>query len=64
MPEASPAVLTVLDGNGKILWSKSSDWPAGMNTVEIDLTGLSVAGVLYYKLETPEKSAVRKMVRI
>jgi hypothetical protein len=64
LPEASQAVLTVLDGNGKILWSKSSDWPAGMNTVEIDLTGLSVAGVLYYKLETPEKSAVRKMVRI
>jgi len=64
LPESSAAVLTVLDGNGKILWSKSSDWPAGMNTVEIDLTGLSAAGVLYYKLETPEKSAVRKMVRI
>ncbi|MFN0173273.1 MAG: HYR domain-containing protein [Saprospiraceae bacterium] len=64
LPEASPAVLTILDGNGKILWSKSSEWPAGMNTVDIDLTGLSAAGVLYYKLETPEKSAVRKMVRI
>ena len=64
LPEVSPEVLTVFDGNGKVLWSKSSDWPAGMNTVEIDLTGLSAAGVLYYKLETPEKSAERKMVRM
>ncbi len=64
LPEASPATLTVVDGNGKVLWSKSSDWPAGMNTVDFDLTGLSAAGILYYKLETPTKSAVRKMVRI
>ncbi len=64
LPEASPATLLVVDGNGKILWSKSSDWPAGLNTVQIDLSGLSAAGVLYYKLETPTKSAVRKMVRI
>ncbi|MBC7774006.1 MAG: HYR domain-containing protein [Phycisphaerae bacterium] len=64
IPEASPAVLTILDENGKVIWSKSGDWPAGMNSVEIDLSGLSAAGVLYYKLETPAKSAVRKMVRI
>ena len=64
LPEASPATLTVVDGNGKVLWSKSNNWPAGMNTVDVDLTGLSAAGVLYYKLETPTKSAVRKMVRI
>ncbi|MDO8367877.1 MAG: HYR domain-containing protein [Saprospiraceae bacterium] len=64
LPEASAGVLTILDGNGRVLWSRSSDWPAGMNTVEIDLTGLSAAGVLYYKLETDHKSAVRKMVRI
>ncbi len=64
LPEASSAVLTVLDGQGKVLWSKSNEWPAGMNTVEVDLSGLSAAGVLYYKLETPTKNAVRKMVRI
>ncbi|MFN0215586.1 MAG: HYR domain-containing protein [Saprospiraceae bacterium] len=64
LPEASPAVLTVFDGNGKVLWTNSSDWLAGRNSLEIDLTGLSAAGVLYYKLETPTKSAVRKMVQI
>jgi len=64
LPEASVAVITIIDGKGKVLWSKSSDWPAGVNTVDVDLTGLSAAGILYYKLETPTKSAVRKMVRI
>ena len=64
LPEPSSAVLTVFDGNGKLLWSKSGDFQSGLNTVEIDLAELSVAGVLYYKLETPTKTAVRKMVRI
>ena len=64
LPEASPAVLTILDESGRVLWSHASDWSAGMNTVEIDLIGLSGAGILYYKLETPTKNAVRKMVRI
>jgi hypothetical protein len=64
LPEASPAVLTVFDGTGKILWINSKDWPAGLNTVQVDLTALGAAGVLYYKLETPERSAVRKMIRM
>ena len=63
LSEASAAVLSVLDGNGKLLWSRTGEWPAGLNSVEVDLTG-SAAGVLYYKLETPAKTAVRKMVRI
>ena len=64
LPEAGPAVLTVFDGTGKVLWSRSNEWPGGMNSLEIDLTGISAAGVLYCKLETPAQSAVQKMVRI
>lgn len=64
LPEASTATLTVFDGNGSVLWSKTADWNAGLNTVEIDLGKLSAAGVLYYKLETAERSAVRKMIRL
>lgn len=64
LPEFSSAVLSVLDGNGRLLWSKMSDWPGGLNTVELDLSGLSAAGVLYFKLATSAKTAVRKMVRI
>ena len=64
LPEASPAVLTVFDGTGKILWKNSRDWPAGLNTVQVDLMALCAAGVLFYKLETPERSAVRKMIRM
>jgi hypothetical protein len=63
LAEASAAVLSVVDGNGKLLWSRSGEWPAGLNTVEVDLSE-SAAGVLYYKLETSKKTAVRKMVRI
>ena len=64
LPVASTAVLTILDNNGKVLWTKTGDYTAGLNTLDIDLTGLSGAGVLYYKLETPQQSAMRKMVRI
>lgn len=64
LPEAGSAQITVMDEAGKVLWSKSGNWLKGLNTVEIDLNGLSAAGVLYYKLETPTNSAVRKMVRI
>ena len=64
LPQASEAVLTVLDGTGKTLWSNTGNFPAGLNTIEIDLSGISDAGVLYYKLETPTEHAVRKMIRI
>jgi hypothetical protein len=64
LPVASEGTLTVLDATGKVLWLQKGNWPAGLNTVELNLSGISAAGVLYYKLETPDKSAVRKMVRI
>ncbi|MFN0034366.1 MAG: HYR domain-containing protein, partial [Saprospiraceae bacterium] len=64
LPEASPATLSIFDSNGRVLWSQSGDWPAGLNTVDVDLAGRSAAGVLYYQLETPTQNAVRKMVRI
>lgn len=64
LPEASTAELSVMDATGKVLWTQSSDWPAGLSTVEINLSRLSAAGVLYYKLQTPTGSAVRKMIRI
>lgn len=64
LPEASDAVLKVMDGTGKILWIKSDTWAKGLNTQEIDLSGISDAGVLYYVLETATQRAVRKMIRI
>ena len=64
LPEASDAVLKVMDGTGKILWIKSGNWAKGLNTQEIDLSGISDAGVLYYVLETATQRAVRKMIRI
>lgn len=64
LPEAGPATLKILDSTGKLLWIKKGDFSAGVNALEIDLTGIAKSGVLYYQLETPEKSAVRKMVRI
>jgi hypothetical protein len=64
LPEVSNATLTVFDGTGRIIWSKSAEYPAGLNTVQLDLAPYNAMGVLYYKLETPAHSAVRKMVRL
>lgn len=63
LPEASDATLKILDGTGKELWLQKGSWPAGLQTIEVDLSEISAAGILYYKLETPTKSAVRKMAR-
>ena len=63
LPEASSATLTVYDQTGRIVYSKSGTWAQGYQSVFIRKDELAASGVLYYRLETPTHSAVRKMVR-
>jgi len=65
LPESSEAVLTVFDESGKVLYSRTETYPQGYNAVVIDNTVLSTAsGLMFYKLETPKGSAVRRMVKM
>jgi hypothetical protein len=62
LPEASDATLTVFDEIGRVLFRQSAHFARGHHSVSLEKTLLDGAGVLYYKLETPTESAVRKMV--
>lgn len=60
LPEASSASLTISDVSGKVIQFIEGKYEKGYNQVKID--DLEVTGVLYYRLETVDYSAVRKMV--
>lgn len=63
LPEDSQAVLTVFDASGRE-WKRIEDWyAAGYNKIELDLSDIPVTGIMYYKLETKEWAATKKMIR-
>jgi len=64
LPQAAPATLTVFDGTGQVLFLQKKDFTEGCHTMQLDAALLvpKSAGVLYYRLETPTHSAVRRMV--
>jgi hypothetical protein len=62
LPEASFVRLSVLDVNGRVLKLIEGDYAGGYN--EIRVSDLKATGVLYYRLEAGEHTAVRSMIRI
>ena len=64
LPEPSAAVLTVYDLSGRMLQQVKGDYAAGYQEVEIDLSGMETGGGLYYRLQTNDRTATRKMVLI
>ncbi|MEZ4906120.1 MAG: T9SS type A sorting domain-containing protein [Saprospiraceae bacterium] len=63
LPEAGNVNITVYDITGKVLFTKSSDFDKGFNSVNVSRDDLnSASGVLYYKIENGVNSAVKKMV--
>ncbi|HRI59103.1 MAG TPA: T9SS type A sorting domain-containing protein, partial [Saprospiraceae bacterium] len=64
LPEPSDATLTVFDDTGRVLFTQSGSYPKGYHAVSLEQVLAGNAGVLYYKLETPTNSAVRKMVLV
>jgi len=63
LPEATSATLTIFDVSGKQLKLVSGDYEAGYNEISLDRGDL-VGGMLYYKLETANNAATRKMLLI
>ncbi len=65
LPESTEATLTVYDEGGRVLYTRSATFDRGYNAISIENTALSNAsGLLFYRLETPTKSAVRRMVKM
>jgi hypothetical protein len=60
LPEASPVTLTVMDLSGRVLKQFRGEFAQGYN--EMQISDLNASGVFYYRLETPNHTATRKMV--
>jgi hypothetical protein len=62
--EACEAQLRIFDAAGQLVFSNQAEYPAGRHDVEVDLSGNSIHGVLYYELVTPFGKSTRKMLRL
>lgn len=64
LPTETAAQLTVYALDGRILYTQKQSFSAGQHEVKIDKKDLNASGVLYYRLDTPDFTATRKMVVI
>jgi len=64
LPKAANYTLSVYDVTGKNVMVINEAGEAGYNTVTLSKKDLRVSGVLYYKLESGEYTATKKMVII
>ncbi|MCC6463490.1 MAG: hypothetical protein IT260_23675, partial [Saprospiraceae bacterium] len=53
----------IFDETGRVLYGLTGDFAKGFNTFNLDKALLNTTGVLYYQVETPTDSAVRKMIQ-
>ena len=60
LPEAAPVTLTVMDLSGRIVKQFRGDFGKGYG--EMQIGDLNATGVFYYRLDTPNHTATRKMV--
>jgi len=64
LPKASDYTMTIYDVTGKVVKVYNAYGNAGYNKLEISNKELNVAGVLYYRLESGDYTATRKMIMI
>ncbi len=64
LPQTATATLSIMDVNGRLLWSSERTYNKGLNNVMISQKEINQSGVLYYKLESGEYSATKKMIKI
>ncbi|MBK8195324.1 MAG: HYR domain-containing protein [Lewinellaceae bacterium] len=62
LPEACEAELRVLDINGRLLHTEKAFFTAGAHMLNVDLSGETATGLMYYELITPYGKASKKMV--
>ena len=62
LPQASPAVLSVFDISGRVIYSEEREANQGLNSIILDKEDLNVQGVLYYELVTDNGRKIQKMI--
>lgn len=64
LPESADATLKVFDGEGRLVYTQSGQFKQGYNAVQVEAGALNAPGVLYYRLESGQHVAWKKMVLI
>jgi len=64
LPEASTATLTIFDLAGQRLEEIKGDFVKGYNEVVIDRSKILNSGILYYRLDTPTRNAMKRMIML
>ena len=62
LPEAASVSLTITDISGRKVKVLSNEYSKGYNEMKIRRDELNASGVLYYRLETKDFTATRKMI--
>ena len=64
LPEGQTATLKVYNMTGRLLFETQREFSKGYNEFKISKKDISTSGLLYYKLEAGQNSALRKMILI
>jgi hypothetical protein len=64
LPEEASAVITVYDVTGRVITVRKADAVKGLNSEIFTKEQIGVSGVLYYKLESGDFTATKKMIVI
>ena len=62
IPQGGQVTLTIYDTHGKVVQQYQKYYAAGYNQLMVDAQDISARGLLYYKLETDQYAATKKMV--
>jgi hypothetical protein len=64
LPESMPAVLTIYDVTGKVVYKTNLSGQKGVNLIHIAKQELNASGVLYYQLDASGHTATKRMILI
>ena len=62
LPRTDEATVTVYDVAGKILYNRTNGYAKGENFITIDRKDIAASGILYYKVESGDHVATKKMI--
>ncbi len=64
IPEPQSVTISIYDIAGKIVYHKTQEFDEGYNEIEINKKDINTTGLLYYKIEAGQYSAMKKMILI
>jgi hypothetical protein len=62
LPERRTVQLSIIDANGRVVWTLDRDYTKGFHEVQIDKGDLKASGVYYYQIQTGDFIASKKML--